>query len=213
VRGPSSCRSMSSGPDQLGILAAKSPRREWVERARAKNEGPTAMGGWVIGSAAPGGVSYRVAHHGARQGWGRVADERLTIREAAARLRVSESAIRKRIDRETLRHDKGPDGRIYVYVDTVADDVADMSTTRARDALISEMRGRIEDLRSQLESERQGHAEARRLLAAALERIPPQIEAPSEPPQWPETPTEEPDRGEPRDQDRGGRLPWWRRLF
>jgi hypothetical protein len=45
-------------------------------------------------------------------------------------------------------------------------------------ALISEMHARIEDLRTQLEAERQAHSEAGRLLAAALERIPPQLEAP-----------------------------------
>ena len=44
-----------------------------------------------------------------------VADERLTLREAALHLGVSESAIRKRVERGTLRSDKGPDGRRYVY--------------------------------------------------------------------------------------------------
>jgi hypothetical protein len=33
---------------------------------------------------------------------------------------------------------------------------------------------------AQRSAKRQGHAESRRLLAAALERIPPQLEAPSE---------------------------------
>jgi hypothetical protein len=56
------------------------------------------------------------------------------------------------------------------------------------------MRGRVEDLRIQLEAERAGHAEARRLLAAALERIPPQLEAPPEAPEAPETATEQPGR-------------------
>jgi len=46
-----------------------------------------------------------------------VADERLTLRQAAARLGVSESAIRKRVERGSLRSDKGPDGRRYVYLD------------------------------------------------------------------------------------------------
>jgi hypothetical protein len=42
----------------------------------------------------------------------------------------------------------------------------------------------------QLTAERQAHTEARRLLAAALERIPPQIEAPGSPgaPGSPESP-------------------------
>ncbi len=112
-------------------------------------------------------------------------DERLTLRQAAARLGVSESAIRKRVERGTLRSDKGSDGRRYVYLatgaDTVADEGEDTSVTGERDALISELRAHNGTLREQLQAERQAHAEARRLLMAALERIPPQLEAPQEP--------------------------------
>jgi hypothetical protein len=113
-----------------------------------------------------------------------VADTRMTLRQAATVLGVSESAIRKRVERGTLRSDKGPDGRRYVYLDTVADtmvdEVADVSATHERDELMSELRAHNDTLQEQLKAERQGHAEARRLLAAALERIPPQLEAPSE---------------------------------
>jgi hypothetical protein len=49
------------------------------------------------------------------------------------------------------------------------------------------MRAHNETLREQLEAERQAHAEARRLLAAALERIPPAIDATREARQSPET--------------------------
>jgi chromosome segregation ATPase len=122
-----------------------------------------------------------------------VTDERLTLRQAAARLGVSESAVRKRVERRTLRSDKGPDGRRYVYLDTVADEGADTSATGERDALISELRAHNDTLREQLEAERQGHAEARRLLAAALERIPPQLEAPQEASEDAETVEEAPD--------------------
>src|SRR5215204_4858479 len=104
------------------------------------------------------------------------ADERLTLREAAARLGVSESAIRKRVERATLRSDKGPDGRRYVYLDTGADNLADKgedeSATHERDTLISEMRAHNETLREQLEAERQAHAEARRIIAGLVERLP-----------------------------------------
>jgi hypothetical protein len=113
-----------------------------------------------------------------------VADTRMTLRQAATVLGVSESALRKRVERGTLRSDKGPDGRRYVYLDTVADtmvdEVADVSATHERDELMSELRAHNDTLQEQLKAERQGHAEARRLLAAALERIPPQLEAPSE---------------------------------
>jgi hypothetical protein len=137
-------------------------------------------------------------------------------------LGVSESAIRKRVERGTLRSDKGADGRRYVYVDNVADNVADegedTSATRERDALISELRAHNDTLREQLEAERQGHAEARRLLMAALERIPPQIEAPQEARESPQTAEEEPERAEPRPatgeaQEGAEHRPWWRRLF
>jgi hypothetical protein len=74
----------------------------------------------------------------------------------------------------------------------------------------------IDTLREQLEAERQAHAEARRLLAAALERIP-AIEAPSEPRESPRTVEEEQGRGEPHPDapgaQEGVQRPWWRRVF
>jgi hypothetical protein len=150
---------------------------------------------------------------GGRTGADGVADERLTLRRAAAHLGVSESAIRKRVERGTLRSDKGPDGRRYVYLDAGADKIADRgadtSATHERDALISEMRAHNETLREQLEAERQAHAEARRLLAAALERIP-ALEPPGEPESAPEPvlpSTETPPDREPPTEPR----PWWRR--
>jgi hypothetical protein len=92
----------------------------------------------------------------------------------------------------------------------MADIGSDTSATHERDALISEMRAHNETLREQLEAERQAHAEARRLLAAALERIP-ALEPPGEPESAPEpvpsteTPPEPETPTEPR--------PWWRRMF
>ena len=144
-------------------------------------------------------------------------DERLTLRQAAARLGVSESAIRKRVERDTLRSDKGPDGRRYVYLDTGADTVTDegpdVSATAERGALISELRAHNDTLREQLEAERQAHAEARRLLMAALERIPPQLEAPQESRETAETVEETPDRAEPGPAtggaQEGARRRWW----
>jgi hypothetical protein len=67
----------------------------------------------------------------------------------------------------------------------------------------------IATLREQLEAERQAHAESRRLLAAALERIP-AIEAPESPesPGPTGTPPEAPE--EPQT---GVQRPWWRRWF
>jgi hypothetical protein len=151
---------------------------------------------------------------------------RLDLREAAEVLDTSVDAVRKRIARGTLEAEK-VDGKVYVWLD----DGAPRSDT---DALISETRAHAETLREELEAERQAHAETRRLLAAALERIPPQLEPPTqETPKPPERATEQPGRVEPqpsvegaqeaaeRQQDntwfpqRGESInrPWWRRMF
>jgi hypothetical protein len=115
---------------------------------------------------------------------------RVTLREAADILGISKEAVRKRVIRGTLRSETGEDGRRYVYLDTGGDEPP-TGELGAPQALIFEMRGRIEDLREQLQAERAAHAEARRLLAAALERIPPQIEPPTEPSEAPSEATEQ----------------------
>jgi hypothetical protein len=133
------------------------------------------------------------------RGADRVADTRLTLRQAAAVLGVSESAIRKRVERGTLSSDKGPDGRRYVYLDTVEDNMADRgadaSAPREHDALISELRAHNGTLREQLEAERHAHAEARRIIAGLVERLP-AIEAAQEARESPQTVEEEPERAE-----------------
>jgi len=75
----------------------------------------------------------------------------------------------------------------------------------------------IATLQEQLQAERQAHAEARRLLMAALERIP-AIEAPQETADAAETVEEEPERAEPHSATGGAqegaqgpqRRSWWR---
>jgi hypothetical protein len=56
-----------------------------------------------------------------------------------------------------------------------------------------------------------------RLLSAALERIPPQLEAPQEARESPQTVEEEPERAEPdpatRETQEGVQRPWWRRWW
>jgi hypothetical protein len=106
------------------------------------------------------------------------------VDEAARRLGLSVDAVRKRVQRDQLAYEKDAAGRVRIILDA-GPDTAGRPTDLESGALISEMRGRIEDLREQLQAERQAHAEARRLLAAALERIPPQLEAPPEPPSEP----------------------------
>jgi hypothetical protein len=84
-------------------------------------------------------------------------------------------------------------------------------------ALISAKNETIATLRDQLEAERQAHAEARRIIAGLVERIP-AIEAPQGASESPETVEEEPERAEPRPdaldaQEGVQRRPWWRRVF
>jgi hypothetical protein len=116
-----------------------------------------------------------------------------------------------RVKRDTLpsTHEGG---RLYVLLNTEPTDDPDRPHDRT-DELIA-------TLQEQLKAERQAHAEARRLLGAALERIP-AIEAPAD---------SAPDaRGSPeRDEEQQGRgdvqsegqtatsreqRPWWRRVF
>jgi hypothetical protein len=122
--------------------------------------------------------------------------QRLTVAEASEVLGITVEAVRGRIKRGTLDHERTEKG-VFVFLQ------ADQSTDRPRPdndqtadrlqsegaALISAKDETIATLRDQLEAERQAHAEARRLLAAALERIP-AIEAPSEARESPETPSE-----------------------
>ena len=153
--------------------------------------------------------------------------QRVTTKEAAEALGISVEAVRKRIERGQLEHER-VDGRVYVYLD-------DNQTKSGLDvevestSLISELRARIELLEDQLEqaNERERQAterdrENRRLLAAALERIPPQLEAPRDERESPER-GEEPERAEPRpsearveaqervEEERRGS--WWRKLL
>jgi hypothetical protein len=150
---------------------------------------------------------------------------RVSVQEAAEHLGTTVDAIRKRVQRETIAHEKDADGRVWILLDTDSTDRTRHATTRdtagqrqddESGPLISEMRGRIEDLREQLEAGRQAHAEARRIIAGLVERIP-AIEAPSEAPEPPETAEEEPERAEPysatgRAQEGVRRRSWWRRM-
>ena len=73
----------------------------------------------------------------------------------------------------------------------------------------------IATLREQLEAERQAHAEARRIIAGLVERMP-QLEPPSDQRESPQTLEDEPERAEePRrttaEAQEGARRPWWRR--
>jgi len=129
--------------------------------------------------------------------------QRVTVAQAAEILGVTVEAIRGRIKRGTLEHERHS-GTVYVLLD------ADQSTNRSRPdidqtadrlqsdsaALISAKDETITTLRDQLEAERQAHAEARRIIAGLVERIP-AIAAPAETPEASETSEQQQGRGQP----------------
>ena len=149
--------------------------------------------------------------------------ERYTVSQAADMLGITTGAVRNRISRGTLPKVK-EGGTVYVLLPAgmlrgAERDTGDIPPGMSHpepDTLTSELRDRLRYVEGQLEAERQAHSEARRLLAAALERIP-AIEAPSDERDDAETVEEEPDRTEPRSDapgaQRGARRPWWRRVF
>ena len=132
--------------------------------------------------------------------------DRMTVPEAADALGITRDAVYKRIERGKIEHERMADGRVYVYVEE-SETSQGQNVQSESGALTSALEARIESLERQLEAERGSSAELRRLLAAALERIPPQLEAPSEP--RAETATEEGEKAPPDTERRN----WWRRLF
>jgi hypothetical protein len=141
------------------------------------------------------------------------------VSEAADRLGLSLDAVRSRIKRGTLPTER-EDGRVYVLVGDVGGDqgAIDQLTDQGdqSEPLVAELREQISYLRDQLRREQDAHAEARRLLAGALERIP-ALEAP----QAPETVEDAPEGPDPRldrtGAETGGQAgqerSWWRRWF
>jgi excisionase family DNA binding protein len=152
---------------------------------------------------------------------GHSSGQRASVREAAELLGTTVDSIRKRVQRGTIPYEKASDGRVWIVLDDVQDLAGHRQDTDQPQsdsgALISELRARISSLEYQLEQERQANSEHRRLLAAALERIPPQLEAPQEARESPETVEEEPERAEPRpvtvESQESVQRPWWRRVF
>ena len=149
--------------------------------------------------------------------------QRLDVKQAAEALNISSEGVRKRIKRGTLDSEKTPNGKVYVWLD--APDVGwtygPTGSDTQSDALHSSLQDQVSYLRKELAQEREANWENRRLLAAALERIP-EIEGPraaqpqghSEPREASETAKEGEDRGDvPPEQEPAQRRSWWRRFF
>ncbi len=140
---------------------------------------------------------------------------RLSVEDAAKLLGLSVDAVRKRIERGTLRSEKVDKSR-YVFLDQ--DDLAtdrDPDMTRHDSdmtaALVAELKDRIRFLESELVDRKEEARRKDHLLAAALERIP-ELEAPSEARESPET-ASAPAEGVVEVPEEGEGRPWWRRIF
>ena len=111
--------------------------------------------------------------------------DRVTVPEAARRLGITPDGVRKRINRGHIKSEKADDGRVYVYLDNTTTEADTLRDASATERLIGELQAHNEFLREQLEAERAANRENRRLLAAALERIP-ALEAPQDTPSEPQ---------------------------
>jgi hypothetical protein len=160
---------------------------------------------------------------------------RLDVKQAAEVLGISSEGVRKRIKRGTLESEKAQDGKVFVWLDRSNGSDAGLhangdpgrteygqgADTRS-DALQSSLRDQVSYLRNQLDLEREANRENRRLLAAALERIP-EIEPPRpanskatpDPRDVPETASEDTggDEGPPEPQEPTQRRSWLHRFF
>src|SRR5215213_8429487 len=102
---------------------------------------------------------------------------RMTVAEAARVLHISEGAVRKRVQRGTLEHERTPGGHLVVYLDSAA--TSETGRKRARDGshedrierYIRGLEDRVEDLRNELDREREADRENKRINAALEKRI------------------------------------------
>ncbi len=150
---------------------------------------------------------------------------RVDVRGAALVLDISAEAVRKRIARGTLPHERDGEGNVWVLLDGQED--GDRTATGHRedgasgreDLLYEALRDQIALLTRQLDEANRANSEHRRLLAAALERIP-ELEAPRDERGATETPAETtegtdppPDRGQAETGVQRHERSWWRRFF
>jgi hypothetical protein len=141
---------------------------------------------------------------------------RVLVGEAAELLGISDGAVRQRIKRDTLRSDKGEDGRLYVllYDDPTADiDRPHDRTIDRTSELIATLREQNAYLERQVEEEREARRRADTLLARLMDRVP-ELEASEGGREGPETPPGPgPNTQTPADDTTQPRAPWWRRIW
>jgi hypothetical protein len=164
-------------------------------------------------------------HFEAIEGPGHRDLHRVTVPEAARILGVTESAVRKRVQRGHIPYDKEESGRIYVYLDPdqsrrLSGKVTEGHTSRSRSERPGQSRDKyvrsLEERNAFLEEQVKRQME---IIADLVRRVP-ELEAPSETRDEPETSRQDAggvaDRGERAEPQRGAqepRRPWWRRIF
>lgn len=150
--------------------------------------------------------------------------DRVTLQEAARRLGVTEGAVRKRVQRDSMEHEKGEDGRVYVYLDTGEDTDSTESKDAAR-TLEEELRDRVRFLERALETEQEGRRRADTIIAqlsqasAEQARTIRELEAPKEQPEASQQGQDisqehsEGDVGVVEDRGEPEKRSWWRRVL
>jgi hypothetical protein len=156
---------------------------------------------------------------------------KVTVQEAAEVLDTSVDAIRQRIKRGKLPRadpDDPADNRVYVWLDSDQPESRhDIEGEPAVNlgAMVETLQDEVRYLREQLDQEREANRENRRLLAAALERIPPQLEAANGEDSSPLEARESPLSPGPSDttsqtadgvggrEEAAERVSWWRRVL
>ena len=134
-------------------------------------------------------------------------ERRLTLQDAAQELGVTPDALRQRIRRGQY-HSTKEEGRVYVYLN-IDRTKTERDVQVESNALISEIQARVQLLEQELERAHERDRENRRIIAALTQRIP-ELEAPSEPPESPETATEQEPQTPGPDEPRRS---WWQRIF
>jgi len=139
---------------------------------------------------------------------------RLIVPDAARALGISPEAIRNRLSRGTLQSERHG-GTVHVLIDRDmvrhADDTPP-DTPGDRDALVAELRARIDSLERQLDQERQANGENRRIIMALTSKVP-ELEAAQGTTESPQGATESPAGGTPPPgPQKPAQRPWWRRV-
>jgi hypothetical protein len=150
--------------------------------------------------------------------------ERQTIAEAAKRLNVTQEAIRARIKRGTIEHEKGEDGKTYVYLtekeahtqpdpNAVPNGMLNGMVNDYIDALKSEIESLKEDREEWKEEARRKDtiiAQMNQTMGALIHRIP-ELEAPPDVTESVVRDSETQSRGDvPPEREKAS---WWRRIF